>query len=78
MAKSTYYLTVMRPTTDEVAARLFDDHDSEVGDFRTTVRVEEDAVYSSGVDPDLARMEGLLETWTTDLKHNIMVSSIAC
>ena len=30
-------------------------------------------VYTTGVDPDITRMENMLDQWTLDLKRNVLV-----
>ena len=39
-------------------------------------RMTEDlsVAYTGGVDPDIARMENMLDQWTLDLKRNVLVS----
>lgn len=47
--------------------------------FSTDSEVPEDVrhlIFSTTIDPDLGRMENLLDQWCTDLKRNVLVSSL--
>ena len=45
-------------------------HESEVGESPSSHTVG----FSPGIDPDIARMETLMEQWLGDLKRNVLVS----
>lgn len=59
---------------DEHHFNMETDSEDGIPDLRHSLRIYEDAEYSSGVDQDISRMELLLDGWLLDLKRNVLVS----
>ncbi len=54
--------------------RYYPDDDDDVE--REEERFTEEAVYTSTIDPEVAKMENVLDQWTLDLKRNVLVRQI--